>query len=143
VQQRIHDAATKRELRNNAIDVLIGACDYNAKLLDSMKALTLKGEAMRNPDLRITTWDAVGPVFAPVCSDPHLLQILSHHWLRLHRIERLSEDIFMRDAGILPAFSNEKLMLKHWGVLHESAQELAAHAREMIERLEKLKATAN
>ncbi len=96
---------------------------------------------MHKPDLRITTWDSVGSILATGTSDAMLLQLLSHHWLRLHRIQALSDEIFAREvAKSLPALNDEALVLEFWKNLYLNARDLAAHAAEAITLLEKTKA---
>src|SRR5688572_26226817 len=87
--QRVLDAAESDRRLCDAIEVLIDACQYNIRVLKEIRELALSGRVMHSPDLRLTTWEAVGPIFSGGCSDPVLLQMLSHHWLRLNRVYKL------------------------------------------------------
>ncbi len=138
-QRRFEAAETNRRLMN-AIDVLAGACQYNIKVLDTMRELSLSGQVMHNPDLRLTTWDAVGTILSSSCSEPDLLQMLSHHWLRLRRIQILSDEIFAREvAKSLPAITDQGVAREFWQVLHDSALSLSVHASEAEQKLGQLK----
>ena len=120
----------------DAIDVLIGACRYNGKLLDDMRELSTKGIVMRNPDLRLTTWDAVGSIFAEGCPEPELMQMLSHHWLRLKRVQELSDEIFAREvAKSLPFIEDNTVVKQYWQTLHDTTFDLAAHAKQAVDWL--------
>jgi len=137
-QRKFESDQAARRL-GDAIAVLIGACRYNVKILDSMCEASLIGHVMHSPDLRLTTWDAVGSVLTNSCADPDLLQMLSHHWLRLRRIQSLSDEIFAREvAGALPAIEDKKVTQLFWQILHDNARDLAAHASEAVERLDEL-----
>lgn len=137
-QRRLEEAEIRRHL-HSAIDVLIDACEYNIKVLDSIRELSLSGQVMRSPDLRLTTWDAVGDVLSHGCS-PQLMQLLSHHWLRLYRLERLSTEIFAREvARSLPAIDDPELTRSFWQELHDSALNLSAHASLAVKMLSELK----
>jgi hypothetical protein len=133
--QRRHDAAVEAMRRDDAIDVLVRACRWNEGRLDAMIALALEGRVMRNADLQVTTWDAVGPVLTPIFPHPELLQQLAHHWLRLRRLERLNEEVFAREVGTLPRLRDKEMMFGLWGELHESTVSLRAHARELADKL--------
>lgn len=96
---------------------------------------------MHNPDLRLTTWDAVGSILARNSSEPELLQILSHHWLRLRNIQDLNEEIFAREVvKSLPQIKDQEMAREFWQVLHDSALNLSAHAKEAAAKLSTLKA---
>jgi len=127
---------------DDAVKVLAGACQYNVKVLENMAELALAGKVLRNPDLRITTWDTVGAILTPTSLDPDLLQTLSHHWLRLQRLERLNEEIFAREVGTLPQIEDQEMMLGMWGEFYESAINLAKHATEFNDRLQALNLTS-
>lgn len=123
---------------NSAIDVLVDACRYNIQLLESIAKEAEVGRVMHNPDLRTTTWDAVGSILSTSISDAVLLQLLSHHWLRLQRIQALSDEIFAKEvARSLPALKDEALTLEFWKNLYFNARDLSAHAAEMITLLER------
>ena len=140
--QRRHEATTEANRRDDAIDVLIRSCRWNEKRLEAMRTFALDGRVMRNADLQVTTWDAVGPVLIPICPFPELLQQLSHHWLRLQRLERLNDEVFAREVGTQPPLSDQDMMLGMWAELHDCALSLAAHTRELAEKLSAQKATA-
>jgi hypothetical protein len=128
-------AAEAHQRLNDAIDVLVGACQYNIGVLDKIKELAVSARVMRNPDLRVTTWDAVGAILSKNCNEPDMLQLLSHHWLRLHRLEQLNQEIFAREVGSLPPIADQELALGMWQELHDNALTLSAHAKETAERL--------
>ena len=66
--------------------------------------------------------------------------MLSHHWLRLQRIQSLSDEIFAREvAKSLPPIEDQEVVLEFWRVLHGNARNLSAHAGEAIGMLEGLK----
>jgi hypothetical protein len=138
-QRRLQAADERRKLKH-AIDVLIDACRYNIRVLDTMGDEAEIGHVMHSPDLRITTWDAVGPTLSSGSSAPDLLQLLSHHWLRLRRIQALSDEIFAREvAKSLPPIKDKEVMLEFWKVLYGNARNLSTHAGEAIAMLEALK----
>lgn len=138
-QRKFESDQSARRL-GDAIAVLVGACRYNAGVLDSMREASLIGEVMHSPDLRLTTWDSVGNVLTSSCANPELLQMLSHHWLRLHRIQALSDEIFAREvAGALPAIEDKEVTQQFWQILHDNARDLAVHAFEAVEKLEELR----
>lgn len=139
-QRKFESAQTTRRL-GDAIAVLVGACQYNVRVLDAMRECSLSGRVMHNPDLRLTTWDAVGGILANNCPDPELLQMLSHHWARLIRIQALSDEIFAREiAGSLPPIKDNEVALEFWLVLHDNARDLAVHALEAVQKLDELRA---
>lgn len=137
--QRTLQQAEKIRLREDSASVLSAACAYNMNVLDRMAELALSGNALRNPDLRSTTWDVVNHMFSPLCPDPVLLQKLSHHWLRLQRLERLNEEMFAWAISTQPSIQNQQIVLEMWGELHGLAASLHTHADELIKDLEKLK----
>ncbi|MDA8325457.1 MAG: hypothetical protein M0033_04495 [Nitrospiraceae bacterium] len=140
-RQRALDRAERTKRRDDSASVLIAACEYNMKVLDRVKELALEGKALRNPDLRSTTWDIVNHMFSPLCPDPVLLQKLSHHWLRLQRLEQLNEEMFAQAVGTRPPLSDQEIVLGMWSELHCLASSLYAHAAELIDDLDKLKTT--
>jgi hypothetical protein len=128
-----------RQIENSLV-LLISACTYNIRILDTMREEAQAGRVMHAPDLRITTWDVVASFLGAGALDPDLLQIISHHWLRLKRIQVLSDEIFAREVTkSLPAIADQSVMLEFWQVLHGNARDLAAHAGEVIGRLETVK----
>jgi hypothetical protein len=138
-QRKIQAADDRRKLKH-VVDVLIDACRYNMRVLDTMGDMAENGHVMHSPDLRITTWDAVGPTLSAGSSSPELLQMLSHHWLRLRRIQTLSDEMFAREvAKSLPPIEDQKVVLEFWRVLHGNARNLSAHAGQAIGTLEALK----
>lgn len=142
IGQRAHEAREQRRRRDDAIDVLVRSCEYNVRVLDNMKSLALQGRVMRNADLQVTTWDAVGAVLTPLCSEPALLQQISHHWLRLHRLEKLNDEIFAREVGAIPPLADELMAVGMWGELHDGALNLSAHALELAGKLRRLQASS-
>jgi hypothetical protein len=139
LNQRTLLQAESDSLRDDSINVMKAACEYNIKVLERMTELALSGKVLRNPDLRSTTWNVVNHIFSPLCPDPELLQNISHHWLRLLRLEQLNEEIFAREVGTLPPIPDQQITLGMWGELHSSTVSLQMHAAELIKDLEKLK----
>jgi hypothetical protein len=126
----------------DAIDVLSSACKYNIGVLDTICTEALAGRVMHSPDLRITAWETVGPILCNSSSSPELLQLLSHHWLRLARLQALSDEIFAREVTkSLPPIEDHSVMLEFWQVLHGNSLNLSAHAKIAIEKLEAFKET--
>ncbi|MBC9072397.1 hypothetical protein IAI53_10525 [Thauera sp. CAU 1555] len=141
-QQQLERTESSERL-GSAVDVLVDACEYNSKVLDRIAELALSGRAMRNVDLRLTTWDAVGAMLSGSFSDPELLQMLSHHWLRLKRLEDLNHEIFSREVvGMLPEIMAVELKVGYWQELHDNAINLSAHASQAADKLKKLKGTS-
>lgn len=139
-QRKLQTEDQDRQARDS-IEVLIAACRYNINVLDSMRKEGELGRVMHNPDLRITTWEVVFPALCTTASDPELLQMLSHHWLRLRRIQALSDEIFARDvAKSLPPIENILVAQEFWHVLCENAYNLSLHANEAISMLERASA---
>lgn len=139
-QRKLQASDALRQV-HSAIDILADACRYNIKLLESMAKEAEIGRVMHKPDLRTTTWDAVGSILSTGISDPVLLQLLSHHWLRLQRIQALSDEIFAREVSrSIPALNDEALTLEFWKNLYFNARDLSAHATEAIAMLERTKA---
>lgn len=95
-QARAHEAAEKKKMLSDAISNLIEACAYNIRILNNISKLARDVEVMRNPDLRTTTWDTLSGILVSGLNDPGLLQISSHHWLRLKRFEDLNSQVFLR-----------------------------------------------
>jgi hypothetical protein len=138
-QRRLQIQDQHRQAKDS-IEVLVAACQYNIKVLDAMREEAESGRVMHSPDLRITTWEAVSPALHTTVSDPELFQILSHHWLRLKRIQALSDEIFAREvAKSLPPIEDELVALEFWKVLRENAYNLSRHAVEAILMLERTK----
>jgi hypothetical protein len=133
--QRRQQLASEVMRRNLVVDVLNAACTYNIQILTKMGELALTARVMRNPDLQTTTWDSVGPILSAECSDPLLVHQLSHHWLRLRRLEQLNDDLFRREIGALPPVEGQDMMIGMWQELHDSSVTLASHAAEFSERL--------
>lgn len=141
-QQKVERTEQSKRL-GNAVDVLVDACEYNSKVLCRIAELALSGSAMRNVDLRLTTWDAVGAMLSGSFSDPELLQMLSHHWLRLKRLEDLNYEIFSREVvGTLPEIADEDLKTGYWQELYDNAMNLSAHAKQAADKLKQLKDTS-
>ena len=137
--QRRHETLSERSQRNIAIDVLATSCTYNIGVLNRMAELALAVRVLRNPDLRTTTWDSVGPILSIGGTDPDLLAQLSHHWLRLRRLEQLNDDLFKLSVGTLPQLEDREMMIGVWQELHDSSSILSLHAVELSERLMLLK----
>ena len=138
-QRKLQIADHHRQVMD-AFEVLMTACRYNIGVLDTMREEAESGRVMHSPDLRITTWDAVAPVLCTSTS-PELLQLLSHHWLRLKRIQALSDEIFAREvAKSLPPIEDQSVMREFWKVLHGNALNLSVHAKQAIAMLEQMKA---
>lgn len=136
-QQLKYAEEERKERLSEAAYTLIDACQYNLKVLDNIAELAMSAKVMRNPDLRTTTWDALKHTVTGNLTDPELLQLLSHHWLRLKRFEELNSQIFLREAGIELQLQNEEMMLEYWGELYQNAINLSGHCSTLIEKLEK------
>lgn len=141
--QRKFEMIQKAQQLDDAIEVLIAACHYNIKVLDSIREDSLAGRALHSPDLRLTTWDAVGSILSNNCSSPELLQVLSHHWLRLHRIQALCEDVFTREVSGGFETMEPELVKQFWQTLHDNSYLLAEHASVAIKQLKEFRAPDN
>lgn len=138
-QRRLQTEDQYRQVRG-AIEVLVAACRYNIGVLDSIRSAAEEGKAMHSPDLRLTAWDVVSPVICTIISDSEALQMLSHHWLRLKRIQALCDEIFAREvAKSLPPIEDELVVMEFWKILYENTRDLSAHASEAISMLERIK----
>jgi hypothetical protein len=137
-QSRLQTAETRQRL-TAAINVLVEACEYNIRVLNNMTELSLAGKVMHNPDLRVTTWDAVGAMFSNNCYEPDLVQILSHHWLRLRRLEELNREMFAREVGSLSRVQDEEMAIGLWQELRDNTLDLSAHTVEVVRKLDALK----
>ncbi|WP_143502014.1 hypothetical protein [Pseudomonas sp. Irchel 3E13] len=139
-RQRRLQVEDLRQQARDSIEVLVAACRYNIGVLDTIRIGAEEGRVMHNPDLRLTTWEVVSPALFTIVSDPEILQMLSHHWLRLKRIQALSDEIFAREvAKSLPPIEDEILAVEFWKTLCENAYHLSAHALEAISMLERAK----
>lgn len=96
-------------------DVLVRSLNYNKKVLRSISELCKTAQVMRNPDLQLTTWGAIGNSFSSMCPDPEIIQLLSHHWLRLNRLSVMNKEMFDRCVGDLPEITDQEMYLKMWG----------------------------
>lgn len=135
-QSRVHEATRQATQLASAADVLIESCDYNIRVLGAIATLSADGEIMRRPDLRTTTWDALCGVVSSHLEDPELLQLLSHHWLRLKRLEELNAHIFSMHVGQLPLPEEPVSLGSFINELHISANDLATHAADLASRLQ-------
>lgn len=139
-RQRRQEAEDQHRQAIGSIDVLVAACRYNIGVLDTIRTAAEEGKVMHSPDLRLTTWEVVSPVFCTIVSDSEILQVLSHHWLRLKRIQALSDEIFAREvAKSLPPIEDSLVAMEFWKILCENAYNLSAHASEAISMLERIK----
>jgi|GEM_PF-5200998 len=138
-QRKLQAEDQYRQVRG-AIEVLVSACRYNIGVLDTIRAAAAEGKAMHSPDLRLTAWDVVSPVLCTNISDSEILQMLSHHWLRLKRIQALCDEIFAREvAKSLPPIEDKLVAMEFWKILHENTRDLSTHASEAISMLERIK----
>lgn len=134
-QGRAHEASREASLLASAAHVLIESCDYNVHVLRAIVAMSADGEIMRRPDLRTTTWDALCEIVSSHLAEPELLQLLSHHWLRLKRLEELNAHTFSMHVGQSP-LPEEPVSLEIFiSELHISANDLANHATELASKL--------
>lgn len=92
---------------------------------------------MRNPDLQLTTWEAVGQSFSSLCEDPELVQMVSHHWLRLNFIYRLNFDLFSKSTSSSSLDVDESIYSGMWGELHGVSCELIKFSDEISEKISK------
>jgi hypothetical protein len=138
-QRRLQTEDQHRQVKG-AIEVLVAACRYNVGVLDTIRVAAEEGKAMHSPDLRLTAWDVVSPVLCTIISDSETLQMLSHHWLRLKRVQALCDEIFAREvAKSLPPIEDKLVAMEFWKILRENTSNLSAHASEAISRLEHMK----
>lgn len=134
-------AAADQDRLRAAANALQSACVYNRDLLNAVSAFAAEKDAFRNPDLKTSTWEAVGPVFAALSPDPALVDHLSHHWVRLQRVEQLNSEVFSRFKGPLSAIPHNDVMLPNLllelqivsetlpGQAHYLHEQLAAYSR--------------
>lgn len=118
-------------------NVLLVSVKYNRELLVRVRDLSLSGSVMRNPDLQLTTWEAVGQSFSSLCEDPELVQIVSHHWLRLNRIYGLNSELFSKTTSSLSLDVDVKTYSGMWGELHAVSCDLIRFSDDISERLYK------
>lgn len=130
--QHRHEAEASARKFSDIAGVIIRSLNYNKQLLGSMSELCKTAQVMRNPDLQLTTWDAVGDSFASVCTEPGLIQVLSHHWLRLSRLSEINREMFDRVTGSLPEIEDEELRSNMWGELYQSSTDLYHHVDDII-----------
>ncbi|MBV6819008.1 hypothetical protein KWG64_13775 [Rahnella sp. PD12R] len=133
-QNKITVQKSNDQLRKS-LQVLLGAFEYNEPILKRIMELAFTGRVMRNSDLRITVWDVVGQNLMVNGCEPDLLQLLSHHWLRLKRLESLNESMFAREVGDLKPFNEKEMYLETYGELYVNARELSKHSKEITQRL--------
>lgn len=134
-QSRAHEASREASLLAGAAHTLIESCDYNSRVLRAIAALSADGEVMRGPDLRTTTWDALCGIVSRHLVEPELLQLLSHHWLRLKRLEDLNTHTFSMHIGQLPLPQEPVSLESFMSELHITANDLAIHASELASKL--------
>ncbi|MFZ3283952.1 hypothetical protein [Pseudomonas sp.] len=139
-RQRRVQAEDQHRQAIGSIEVLVAACRYNIGVLETIRVAAEEGKVMHSPDLRLTAWEVVSPVLCTIVSDSEALQMLSHHWLRLKRIQALSDEIFAREVSkSLPPIEDELVAMDFWKILWENAHHLSAHASEAISMLERIK----
>ncbi|SDT13362.1 hypothetical protein SAMN05216271_3689 [Halopseudomonas sabulinigri] len=132
------EVTESKKLLSDAITTLVESCVYNIKVLNNMNQLSLDGQVMRNPDLRTTTWGTLSVILVHHLRDPGLLEVTSHHWLRLNRLEELNSQVFAMQTGQAPLPQEPITLADYICELHRSASDLAAHAHEISERLQHL-----
>jgi hypothetical protein len=138
--QRDHERAIELRQRDAAIDVLLGAFEYNKKVLERMKELAVEARVMRNVDLQVTAWEVAGPVLSSRCDNPRLLQQLGHHWTRLQRLEVLNAIVFDRTVGLAPTFADPEMIRGMWTELYDCTCTLEDHAAQLCAQLQSIKA---
>lgn len=134
-QSRLGEASRHAVLLASAIKVLFESFDYNIFVLHRIVELSADGEIMRNPDLRTTTWENLAGIMTSHLENPELLQLLSHHWLRLRRLEELNAQTFAMQIGQLPLPQGDVSLGCFIGELHFAANDLAMHAMELSTKL--------
>lgn len=134
--QKREQERDRKETLDSSIDTLIRSLRYNQRVLKEMEELAIQGRVMRSPDLQLTTWDVVGPILSPLCPKPELLQSLSHHWLRIQKLALLTEDLFAREVGLLPATEDSQIVRGTWQEMYDKCATLSNHADEIVERLQ-------
>lgn len=133
--QRGQEILFERERRSDLANVIVKSLSYNEKILGRMAELCLAVEVMRNPDLQLTTWEAVGQSFSKVCNDPDILQLVSHHWLRLQKLDKMNKEIFDRSVGDICELKDEQMIVAMWGELFQMSSNLQCHSLELLGRL--------
>jgi hypothetical protein len=136
--QQALEKAQSIERRNDAVKVLIGDLQFNDQLFDKVLALAPKCEAHRYLDLRTTTWESVRHWFIPLCPHPDLLQALAHHWLRLHHLQELNRELFLRAVGAEPPIDDLEVVAGMWWELRELTLSLRAHSSQLAAALKEL-----
>ncbi|MBN2976667.1 hypothetical protein [Pseudomonas lactucae] len=134
--QRRHEAGLEKKRRGDVADVIVKSLRYNEKVLGRMFELCKVGEIMRDPDLQLSTWETVGSIFTEVGVEPEVLQILSHHWLRLNNLAVLNREMFDRNVGDRPDFKDEKIMCAMWGNFFEVTSDLQRDSVDIAARLD-------
>jgi len=134
--QRILDRKESVKKLNDVVQVLSQSLRYNKIILGSISKLCMSAQVMRYPDLQLTTWEAVGNIFSSLCPDPEVIQLLSHHWLRLNRLNLMNKEMFDRTVGDLPEVSDQNMHMRMWGELFQISSDLEAHVEQLIARLD-------
>lgn len=135
--QRRHEEVVENKKRHDIANVIRLSLFYNERVLGRIAELCMEGKAMRDPDLQLATWQTVGHSFCQICDEPDLLQLLSHHWLRLNNLATLNREIFDRNVGDFKDFRDDELRALMWGNLYEFSNDLKFHSLDLAARVEK------
>lgn len=135
VFQNGQEKAREFRLRADLVGVIVRSLAYNETILERMAELSAEEMAMRNPDLQLTTWEIIGHSFSNLCREPELLQLLSHHWLRLQKLDQMNKEMFDRAVGVTAEFEDEVMASAIWGEFYVLSSSLQAHSRILLDRL--------
>ncbi|WP_180698589.1 hypothetical protein [Pseudomonas crudilactis] len=135
VFQNGQEKAREFRLRADLVGVIVRSLAYNETILGRMAELCAEEKAMRNPDLQLTTWEIIGHSFSSLCREPELLQLLSHHWLRLQKLDQMNREMFDRAVGVTAEFEGEGMASAIWGEFYVLSSSLQAHSRILLDRL--------
>ncbi|WP_347291389.1 hypothetical protein [Kluyvera georgiana] len=127
----------KEIIHQNVKEVIMSSCIYNANVLKNIEKMALIGQVMHNPDLRVTTWSAISHMLSNDTLSPYILEVISHHWQRLNKLEKLNKELFDIEIGALKIDENSDFILEMWGNLIENSSVLGQQAIEIISLISK------
>ena len=133
--QNGQEQAREFRLRADLVGVIERSLSYNEKNLGRIAEHCAEKTAMRNPDLQLTTWEVIGHSFSRLCREPELLQLLSHHWLRLEKLDQMNKEMFDRAVGVIAEFEDEGMAISIWEEFYILSSSLQAHSKILLERL--------
>ena len=118
-----------------SIQLLLDSCAYNAGVLSRIEELALTGHILRNPDLRLTTWDVVTGGLNDFALKPSVLQVASHHWLRLKRFDDLNTEMYGREILGEAGWPDDDRRSATWAEFYQMARTLVLHCAEILNAL--------